>query len=248
MIVLKSKREIEIMRKAGKVVAECHGLLAEAIKPGVTTKHLNEIVEEHILKSGATPSFKGHHGFPSSICVATNDVVCHGFPLDKPLLGGDIVTIDIGAFFQGYHGDSAWTYGVGEISQEAKDLMSIGHQALFIGIEQAQKGNNIGLIGYTIQQYVEARGYGVVRDFCGHGLGQELWEEPQILHYGNNPKEGVRCKPGMTIAIEPIITLGKWHTMLDDDGWTARTVDGSLCVQYEHSIVITENGPEILTI
>lgn len=248
MIILKSKREIEIMRQAGRIVAECHALLAETIRPGITTKKLDEMVERHIVKSGAIPSFKGHHGFPASICVAINDVVCHGFPTDLPLQGGDIVTLDIGALFQGYHGDSAWTYGVGEITKEARKLMEIGRQSLFIGIEQAIKGNHLGAIGFSIQRFIESEGYNVVRDFCGHGVGQELWEEPrEVLHYGNNPKEGIKLKAGMTLAIEPIITAGKYYTTIDNDGWTARTADGSLSVQYEHSIVITENGPEILT-
>ncbi|WP_400161991.1 type I methionyl aminopeptidase [Brevibacillus sp. TJ4] len=247
MTVLKSSREISTMRVAGKIVAECHALVAEKIRPGVTTRYLDQLVESHIRKAGAVPSFKGHQGFPASICVAPNDVICHGFPSDVPLREGDVITIDIGAFYNGFHGDSAWTYAVGKVSPDVRRLMDAGKQALFLGIQQACPDKRIGDIGHTIQTYVENLGYGVVRDFTGHGIGQNLWEKPTIPHYGK-PGRGPVIKTGMTLAIEPILTLGDWKARMDADGWTARTRDGSICVEYEHTIAVTDNGPEILTV
>lgn len=247
MPVLKSSREIALMRDAGKIVAECHALLADSIKPGITTLYLDQLVERHIRRSGAVPSFKGHFDFPASICVALNDVICHGFPSDVPLREGDVVTIDTGAFYKGYHGDSAWTYAVGRVAPNIKKLMDDCKTALFLGIEQAHPGHYIGDIGYAIQTFAEKLGYGVVREFTGHGVGQYLWEEPSIPHYGR-PRTGLRIKKGMTLAIEPMLTLGDWQAKMDSDGWTARTVDGSICVQYEHTIAVTGNGPEILTV
>ncbi|AEG61680.1 type I methionyl aminopeptidase [Desulforamulus ruminis] len=246
MIILKSAREIEIMREAGRIVAECHRILAERIKPGITTLELDQTVEKHIRQRGATPSFKGHQGFPAAICVALNDVICHGFPGPEPLQKGDVVTIDVGAFYKGYHGDSAWTYAVGEVSEEIRQLMEVGRKSLYLGIELAQPGNRIGDIGAAIQTYAEKYRYGVVREFCGHGVGQNLWESPQIPHFGR-ANTGPLIKAGMTLAIEPMITLGKWKAVLDKDGWTARTVDGSICVQYEHTLAVTAEGPVILT-
>lgn len=247
MPVLKSSREIAVMRDAGKIVAECHALLADSIKPGITTQYLDQLVERHIRRSGAVPSFKGHFDFPASICVALNDVICHGFPSDVPLREGDVVTIDTGAFYKGYHGDSAWTYAVGRVAPDIKKLMDDCKTALFLGIEQAHPGRYIGDIGDAVQTFAEKLGYGVVREFTGHGVGEYLWEEPSIPHYGR-PGTGPRIKKGMTLAIEPMLTLGDWQAKMDSDGWTARTVDGSICVQYEHTIAVTSNGPEILTV
>jgi methionyl aminopeptidase len=246
MAILKSAEEIEIMRQAGKIVAECHAMIEEKIKPGVTTSSLDRLVEEHIRGSGAKPSFKGHHGFPASICVALNDVICHGFPSDRQLEDGDVVTIDVGAFYQGLHGDSAWTYPVGTVSSEIEDLMATCKEALFLGIAQAVPQNHIGDIGYAIQTFSEQHNYGVVRDFTGHGVGRDLWEKPPVFHYGY-PGTGPVIKKGMTLAIEPMLTLGDWRCRLDADGWTARTIDGSICVQYEHTIAVTDGEPEILT-
>ncbi|AQS59437.1 type I methionyl aminopeptidase [Desulforamulus ferrireducens] len=246
MIILKSPKEISIMRDAGKIVAECHALIAEKIKPGINTLMLDQMVEKLIRQRGAVPSFKGHHGFPATICVAVNDVICHGFPSSTKLRDGDVVTIDIGAHYKGYHADSAWSYAVGHVSPEITKLMEVTKECLFKGIEQARPGNRVGDIGHAIQQYAESFGYGVIREFCGHGIGQSLWEEPQIPHYGRKNR-GLSLKTGMTIAIEPMITNGGWRSKLDQDGWTARTIDGSICVQYEHTIAITEAEPVILT-
>ncbi|ADO82620.1 type I methionyl aminopeptidase [Ilyobacter polytropus] len=246
LIILKSEKEIEIMREAGRIVAECHGLIKKMIKPGVTTLEIDEMVEKYIREKGAIPSFKGYHGFPFSTCAAPNDVICHGMPNNVPLKEGDVITIDIGALYNGFHGDSAWSYAVGEVRQEIKDLMETTLEALHKGIEQAVEGNCIGDIGNAIEKYVRPKGYGIVVGFAGHGVGSTLWEEPEILHVGE-AKTGPKLKNGMTIAIEPMITLGHWKAKIDSDGWTARTIDGSVCVQYEHSIAITPEGPKILT-
>lgn len=228
------------------MVAECHAALAERIQPGVSTRELDRLVEQILKEKGATPSFKGYRGFQYATCVSVNDVVCHGFPGSRRLKSGDVVTVDIGAYFKGYHGDSAWSYAVGEVSPEVRRLMEVTHEALMAGIAAAQPGNRMGDIGHAIQSLAEAHGYGVVRDFIGHGVGQDLHEPPEVPHFGT-PGTGITLRPGMTIAIEPMITMGDWQVKIDDDGWTARTVDGSVCVQYEHTIAITENGPVILT-
>lgn len=246
LIKLKSAREIAIMREAGRIVAECHAALAERVQPGVSTRELDRFVEQFLKDRGATPSFKGYRGFPGSICVSVDDVICHGIPGRDRLKAGQVITIDIGAYYKGYHGDSAWTYAVGEVSPEIRQLMDVTQQCLFAGIEAARVGNRIGDIGHAIQTLAESHGYGVVRDFIGHGLGQELHESPEVPHYGT-PGTGLALRSGMTIAIEPMITLGDYRVKVDPDGWTARTSDGSICVQYEHTIAITDNGPEILT-
>jgi methionyl aminopeptidase len=246
MIKLKSAREIALMREAGRIVAECHQILAEHVRPGVTTRELERLVEAHIRRRGATPSFKGYNGFPAAICVAIDDVICHGFPSSKKLQAGQVVTFDIGAYYKGYHGDSAWSYAVGEVRPEVKRLMEVTHEALYRGIAAAKPGNRVGDISHAIQSFAEPLGYGVVRDFTGHGVGQDLHEDPQVPHFGE-PGTGPLLRPGMTLAIEPMITLGTWEAKVDRDGWTARTVDGSICVQYEHTVAITEDGPVILT-
>jgi len=246
LIKLKSSREIAIMREAGLLVAQCHAALAERIRPGVQTRELDRFVESFLRERGATPSFKGYNGFPGSICTAINDVVCHGIPGRDKLRNGDVVTIDIGAYFKGYHGDSAWTYAVGEVSPEVANLMGVAKQALFEGIARAKPGNRVGDISHAIQSYAEARGMGVVRDFIGHGVGQQLHEAPEVPHFGS-PGTGPLLRTGMTVAIEPMITLGDWRVKVEADGWTARTLDGSICVQYEHTVAITDEGPMILT-
>ncbi len=247
MIILKTDEEIQQLRAAGRIVAECHAMIAKMIKPGVTTIEIDRLVEEYIRSKGAIPSFKGHQGFPASICVARNDVICHGFPDKLPLSEGEVVTIDIGALYHGYHGDSAWTYAVGKVSQEIETLMEVCRQSLFQGIEQAVVGNRIGDIGYAIDTNAKRHRYGNIKEFTGHGVGKDLWEEPAVPHYGNKGT-GTRIRQGLVIAIEPMFTLGDWRAEIDDDGWTARTIDGSVCVQYEHTIAITENGPQILTV
>ncbi|WP_195575131.1 type I methionyl aminopeptidase [Paenibacillus sp. 1001270B_150601_E10] len=246
MVILKSESEIEIMREAGRIVAECHAMLGELIKPGVTTIELDRLVEEKIRARGAVPSFKGHHGFTASICTAKNDVICHGFPDSIPLHDGDVITIDIGANYNGFHGDSGWTYAVGNVSSDIKDLMTACHQSLFLGIAQAIEGKRLGDIGFAIDNYAKPLGYGNVREFTGHGIGRELWEEPPVPHYGHQGK-GLRLKKGMVLAIEPMLTLGDSYSYIESDGWTARTIDHSICVQFEHTVAITEHGPRILT-
>lgn len=246
MIKLKSAREIATMREAGRIVAECHEILAEKVRPGVTTKELDRIVETHIKKRGATPSFKGYNGFPGAVCVAIDDVICHGFPSKERLHEGQVVTLDIGAFYKGYHGDSAWSYTVGEVRPEIQQLFERTKQALFIGIEQARAGNRLGDISYAIQSYADSFGYGVVREFTGHGVGADLHEDPPVPHFGEKGT-GVLLRSGMTLAIEPMITLGTWESKVDRDGWTARTADRSVCVQFEHTVAITDDGPVILT-
>jgi len=234
------------MREAGRIVARCHAALAERVRPGVSTQELDRFVEGMIRRLGATPTFKGHHGFPAAICVAVNDVICHGIPGPYRLKAGDVVTIDIGACREGYIGDSAWTYAVGEVEPAVHRLMAVTLESLRAGIAQARPGNRLGDIGHAVQSLAEGEGLGVVREFTGHGVGQELWEEPEIPHFGQ-PGTGLRLREGMTIAIEPMITLGGWRARLDADGWTARTVDGSICVQYEHTVAVTADGPVILT-
>lgn len=247
MIMLKSDQEIELMREAGRIVAECHAMLGELVKPGATTVEIDRLVEEKIRSRGAVPSFKGHHGFPASICAAKNDVICHGFPDTVPLKDGDVITIDIGAFYQGFHGDSGWTYTVGAVSQDIEQLMRVCHQSMLLGIEQALVGNRIGDIGDAIDRHAQQFGYGNVRDFTGHAIGRELWEEPAVPHCGIKGT-GIRLEKGMVLAIEPMLTLGDWRSYVESDRWTARTIDQSICVQYEHTVAITDNGPQILTV
>lgn len=246
MIIIKNENEIELMRESGRIVAECHELLKEAVKPGVTTLELDAIVEKHIRSRGATPSFKGYHGFPSSICASPNDVICHGIPNNEKLKDGDVITIDIGAYKNGYHGDSAWTYAVGDVSEKIKTLMEDTLESLMKAIEVAVEGNTVGDIGYTIEQYLKPKKYGIGVEFAGHGVGKNLWEEPEIIHKGRKGA-GPKLKNGMTIAIEPMVTLGTWRSKIEADGWTAKTTDKSICVQYEHTIAITKDGPKILT-
>lgn len=246
MVKLKSLRELALMREAGKIVAECHAALADRVRPGVTPLELDRLVERMIRWMGATPSFKGHQGFPAAICVAVNDVICHGIPGPDALQNGDVITIDVGAFYKGYHGDSAWTYAVGEVSPEVCRLMNVTRDSLYAGIMQAYPGKRLGDIGHAIQALAERHHLGVVRDFTGHGVGQDLWEDPPVPHFGHSGT-GMGLRSGMTLAIEPMITLGDWQARVDPDGWTARTVDGSTCVQYEHTVAITTDGPLILT-
>ncbi|MCM0760221.1 type I methionyl aminopeptidase [Sporomusa sphaeroides DSM 2875] len=246
MIIFKSDREIQIMREAGRIVAQCHAALKKHIQPGITTKELDRIAENFIQQTGATPSFKGHHGFPACVCTSINDIICHGIPDQTELRAGDVITIDIGVKLNGYHGDSGWSYAVGQVRPEIDQLMKVTKECLDLGIQQARPGKRIGDIGAAIQTYAEGYQYGVVREFCGHGIGRDLWEEPEIPHYGRAGR-GPLIKPGMVIAIEPMITNGGWQAQIDKDGWTARTVDHSICIQYEHTIAVLEDETIILT-
>lgn len=246
MIHLKTPEQIEKMKKAGEILADCHKEIRRLIKPGITTEEIDIFVENFMLQRGATPEQKGYHGYPFATCASVNDVICHGFPSKTPLKDGDIVTIDMVVNLDGWLADSAWSYSVGNVSEDAKNLLKTTEEALYIGIEQAVIGKRVGDISHAIQTYAEAKGYGVVRDFVGHAIGREMHELPQIPHYGP-PHVGTQLKEGMVITIEPMLNIGMYHAKVDLDGWTARTVDGSLSAQYEHTLAITKNGPIILT-
>lgn len=247
MIVLKSAREIALMKEAGRIVALAHHAVKDAIQPGVTTAFINQLVESVITAHGATPSFKGYGGFPGSACTSINEEVVHGIPSERTLQDGDVFKVDIGAFYQGYHGDSAWTYAVGAISPAAQTLMNVTEQSLYAGLEKAKAGMYLSDISHAIQTYAEARGMSVVREFVGHGIGKELHEAPQIPNYGP-PGKGPKLKKGMTLAIEPMINIGQKEVKVLADGWTAVTVDQSWSAHYEHTILITDDDPVFLTI
>jgi methionyl aminopeptidase len=246
MITIKSPRELEIMREAGRIVAQAHERVRELVKPGVTTRQLERAVMKVIDGAGAIPSFKGYNGFPAAICASVNDALVHGFPNDRPMEEGDIVSIDIGAQYKGYHGDSAWTYGVGELPVEARQLLEVTEQSLYAGIHQALVGNRLSDISHSVQTFVEERGFSIVRDYVGHGIGQDMHEEPQIPNYGP-PGKGPRLRPGMALAIEPMVNAGSPEVRTLSDNWTVVTVDGSLCAHFEHTVAITPEGPAILT-
>jgi len=246
MIVLKSKREIEQMKKAGEILVGCHKMIAKMIKPGITTLEINQKVEAYLAEMGATPEQKGYRDYPYATCASINDEICHGFPRNEPLKKGDIVTIDMVVNYNGALADSAWTYAVGEVSAELQKLMDVTKKALYIGIEQAKVGNRIGDIGFAIQQYVEEHGFSVVRDFIGHGIGKVIHEKPEVPHFGLAGK-GPRIKEGMVFTIEPMVNMGDYKMKMDNNGWTARTIDGKHSAQYEHTIAITKEGPVILT-
>ncbi len=246
MITIKSDREIELLRKAGKIVYDTHQYLKPFIKEGITTRKLDDLAEKYIISRDATPSFKGYDGYPTSICTSINDEVVHGIPSDRVLQDGDIISIDIGACFKGYHGDSAWTYTVGNVSRENEKLLSDTEKSLFIGLEQVKPGNRIGDIGAAIQKYAESCGLGVVRELCGHGVGTSVHEDPDVPNYGT-PNTGVRLKKGMVIAVEPMLTLGSPEILLLDDDWTIITKDGRPSAHFEHTVVVTDDGYKILT-
>ena len=247
MITIKSASQIDKMKKAGEIVALTHELMKKNVCDGVTTKELDRIAEEFIRSKGAIPSFKNYNGYPASICASVNDVVIHGIPGNTRLKNGDIIGIDIGAFIDGYHGDSANTYGVGDISKEAADLIEAAKGGFEAGIKMAVQGNRVGDISAAVQQYVEARGYSVVREFVGHGVGAQMHEEPEVPNYGKAGR-GPRLCAGMTLAVEPMINAGKRDIVMLDDEWTIVTQDGSLSAHYEHSIAITKDEPILLTV
>lgn len=246
MIICKSKAEIDIMREAGRVVALTHKELAKAIQPGITTKELDRVAENFIRSKNAKPSFKGYGGFSGSICTSVNEQLVHGIPGNRVLQEGDIISIDIGAELQGYHGDSAWTYAVGKVSDEALRLMEVTEASLYKGLEEAVPGARLSNISHAIQTYAETAGYSIVREYVGHGVGRNLHEDPQIPNYGPAGR-GPRLQTGMVLAIEPMVNLGKRYVKTLEDNWTVITVDGSLCTHYEHTIAITDDGYEILT-
>lgn len=247
MIICKTPREIEIMRQAGKIVAIAHHEVSKYIKPGISLAELDTIVEQVIRSCEATPSFKGYNGFPASSCISVNQVIVHGIPDEYRLQDGDIVTIDIGAYYKGYHGDSAWTYAVGSINEEKQHLLEVTEQSLYEGLKLIAPGVHLSDISHAIQMHVEKNGCSIVKEFTGHGIGQDLHEEPNVPNYGNSGK-GVILKPGMTLAIEPIVCSGQPISHTLEDNWTTVTVDASPAAHYEHTIVVTESGYDILTI
>lgn len=246
MIIIKTKQEIEKMQTAADLLIKVHRALREEVKPGVTTLELDQFVEKFITDRGGYPEQKGYQGFPYSICASVNDEICHGFPNDRKLKEGDLLTIDMVVNVDGYLADSAWSYAVGDISEEAQKLMDVTKECLYRSIELVKPGVRLGDIGHAIQSYAEANGFSVVRDFVGHGIGTNMHEDPQVLHYGK-PGRGIRLEEGMVFTIEPMINSGDWPIKMDDNGWTARTRDGSLSCQYEHTLAVTEDGVIILT-
>ena len=246
MVIIKTEDEIQKMIVAGKLLAEVHHELRDRVKPGVKTIELDRFVEEFLKERGAFPEQKGYEGYPYSICASVNDEICHGFPGEYVLKDGDIVTIDMVVNVDGWLADSAWSYAVGNISEDAQKLLDVTRESMYKGIEQAKIGNRLGDVANAIQVYAEENGYSVVREFVGHGIGKDMHEDPQVLHYGKAGR-GLRIQEGMVFTIEPMINIGGPELTIDDDGWTARTLDGSLSAQYEHQIAITKDGPIIIT-
>ncbi len=246
MITLKSKREIELLKEAGHIVYLTHQYLRPHIKAGIKTKELDRLAEEFIRSKGATPSFKGYEGFPSTLCISINDEVVHGFPSDRVLQDGDIISIDIGACYKGYHGDSAWTYTVGKVTDDAKYLLEHTEKALCEGIKQAKVGNRIGDISYAVEKYATEHNLGVVKELVGHGVGTSVHESPDVPNYGTKGT-GPKIRDGMVIAIEPMLTLGSPDIYIEDNDWTVKTEDSSLSAHFEHTIAITNEGVIILT-
>lgn len=247
-ISIKSAREIELMTEAGRILAIVHDELEKALRPGMTTKDIDKIGEEVIRSYGCIPSFLNYNGYPASICVSVNEEVVHGIPSHKRIIKeGDVVSLDAGVIYKGYHSDAARTHAVGEISKTAADLIKVTEECFFEGIKYAKEGNYLFEISAAIGRYANARGYGVVRDLCGHGIGSHLHEAPEIPNYEMN-RRGPRLRAGMTLAIEPMINVGTWEVDWLDDDWTVVTRDGSLSAHYENTVLITENGPVLLTL
>ena len=246
MITINSKHELKIMQKAGQISKAALLAAGDLVAPGVTTRQLDEAARRVIEKAGAKPAFLGYGGFPATICCSINDEVIHGIPGDRVIQEGDIVSIDTGAIYEGYYGDNAATFGAGKISEEAQKLIDVTRQSFYEGIKFARKGQRISDISHAIGAYCEARGYGVVREFVGHGIGTKMHEAPEIPNFGA-PGHGPRLMPGMTLAIEPMINMGTWKVKVLPDGWTVKTLDGSLSAHYENTVLITEGEPIILT-
>lgn len=246
MIICKSESELRLMREAGRIVAETHRLMKQAVKPGVTTGELDKIADAYIRSQGAIPSFKDYNGFPFSICASVNDELVHGFPGSRKLKDGDIISIDIGAQYEGYHGDSAWTYAVGTVSDEVQRLLDVTEESLYAGLALVKPDVRLFSISHAIQKVIESAGFSVVREYVGHGIGADLHEEPQIPNYGI-PDRGPRLKPGMVLAIEPMVNIGERYVRTLEDNWTVVTQDGTWCAHFEHTVAVTEDGFEILT-
>ena len=246
MISIKSKREIELLIIAGNIVYETHKYLKPFIKPGVSLLKLDSLAEEFIRSKGATPSFKGYEGFPNATCISVNEEVVHGIPSNRKLKNGDIVSIDIGACYKGYHGDSAWSYAVGTLNSDNSYLMEHTKKALYEGIKQVKPGARIGDIGNAVEKYANAHSLGIVRELCGHGVGNHLHESPDVPNYGL-PHTGPVLKEGMVIAIEPMLNLGSDDIIIEDNDWTIKTLDGKPSAHFEHTVLVTKDGCQILT-
>jgi methionyl aminopeptidase len=246
MIILKTREEIELMRESALSVSRTLGIIAKEIKPGVSTLYLDKLAETYIRDNGGTPLFKGMYGFPNTLCMSLNESVVHGIPNDKPLEEGDIISVDCGVFKNGYCGDHAYTFAVGEIKQEVQKLLDVTLECLYIGIEQFKTGNRIGDIGFAIQQHAEKHGFGVVRELCGHGLGKKLHEDPEVPNYGKRG-DGPKIKDGMVIAIEPMINMGTRNIKQLKDGWTILTADKKPSAHFEHDVALIDGKPEILS-
>lgn len=246
MITIKSEREIELMREAGKMVSMTHQYLKNFIKAGITTKELDRLAEEYIRKMGGVPTCKGYEGFPATLCTSVNDTVVHGIPDNYKLKDGDIITIDMVIGYKGYQGDAAWTYAVGSISDDKKYLMEHTEKALYEGVKQVKPGNHIGDISAAVEQYANKHNLGVVKELCGHGIGREMHEDPEVPNYGTKGT-GPKLREGMVICIEPMLNLGTADIYMLDDDWTIKTDDGMPAAHYEHTILVTKDGYEILT-
>jgi methionyl aminopeptidase len=246
-IIVKSRDEIAIMREAGQIVGQTLQLLVDHMRPGLVEKELDDIVRKEFKKRDVIPTFLGYQGYPATVCVSINDEIVHGIPGDREIMDGDIVSIDLGCTHRGFVADSALTVGVGNVAPEAQKLIDATKEAVWAGIRAARGGSRVGEIGNAIQTYTEGEGYSVVREYVGHGVGREMHEDPQIPNYGNR-NSGPVLRPGMVIAIEPMVNIGGWRTKRDSDNWTVRTADGSLSAHFEHTLAITEGEPEVLTL
>ena len=246
MIFYKTEEEVGLIKEGADILGRAHGKVAEMVKPGVKTEQLDKIAEEFISDHGGVPSFKDYNGFPASLCISLNENVVHGFPSEHELKDGDIVSIDCGVLFKGFHSDSAFTYAVGDVEEGVKKLLSVTNESLYVGIENAVHGKRIGDIGFSIQSHVENHGYSVVRELVGHGLGKNLHESPEVPNYGKRGK-GPQLKKGLVIAIEPMVNMGTKNVVQEADGWTIRTADKRLSAHFEHTVAIFEDRTEVLT-
>ena len=246
-IIVKSPEELKLMRQAGEIVALTLALLKSKIRPGMTTAELDAIAYDNVTKLGAIPSFKGYNGFPASVCISINEEVVHGIPSRKRRIReGDLVSLDFGAIYQGFHGDAAVSVGIGRIGEAARRLLEVTEEALYVGIEKARAGNHLCDISWAIQSYVEPKGYSVVRQYVGHGIGRNMHEEPQVPNFGS-PRRGPKLQPGMTLALEPMVNIGTYRTIVKEDGWTVVTEDMALSAHFEHTVAITDGEAEVLT-
>jgi len=243
----KSRKEIDKMREAGRLAANALRVAARAAKPGVSLLEIDKLAEQYIRANGGTPNFKGYHGFPGTLCTSVNDRVVHGIPTNYILQEGDVLAIDCGAKLDGFHGDTCLTVGIGTVTEEARRLMQTAQLAMFLGVEHCRVGLRLGDMAHKVQTFAEERGYSIVREYIGHGIGRDLHEDPQVVYADQRPGTGFRMEPGMVITIEPILNVGSQRCIVEPDGWTVRTADGQLSAQYEHTVAITKNGPEILS-